>query len=472
MEDYLCNGPSISIDHPVLLKRVELRFDPNVPEFTVHETDRKPELYDALFVDLCNVDPVAIRNRKNELDTCDYHPFGWGDTDAFLRAFILTVSPLTGEFLDEPYGKAADSTPRLWCDLQLVLRKRVLGISRAIDGILDDIEEREIFPPALGQITGIEKAWNGLGLGDASTTEKSDLTSPPVQTISDDDILLAKEANAEQIQIIRKLERSGSVIVQGPPGTGKTHTIGNLIGHLLAQGKSILVTAQTAKALRVLRDKIPETLRPLCVSILGSDIDAKSQLESSINQITERLTSDTSETLLGKARTFTEERRYLLSSSRELNQMLKQALENEYREIVTNGMHFSPSDAARFVANNRTDHSWISSPVKLGADIPLSQEEIDRLYALGTSHTFQEEQDARCSLPDIKALPSERQFLAMVAEHHDLLIRDISNGADRWHPMDRGSNELEEIAKELAAEFSDDLLHRDMAPPCHRRRYA
>lgn len=262
----------VSIDHPILLKRVELRFDPNVPEFTVHETDRDPEIYSALFVDLHDVESTAIRSRKVELDTSGYHPFGWGDTEAYLRAFIQTVSPLVGEFLDEP-GGAPSEAPRLWRDPMLVLRKRILGIANAVDAILDDIEEREYFPPALAQITGTETPWTGSGLGDSySSGETQGSASAPA--INDDDILLAKEANEEQMQIIRRLERSGSVIVQGPPGTGKTHTIGNLIGHLLSQGKSILVTAHTAKALRVLRDKVPETLRPLCVSVLGSDQDA------------------------------------------------------------------------------------------------------------------------------------------------------------------------------------------------------
>jgi len=52
--------------------------------------------------------------------------------------------------------------------------------------------------------------------------------------------------------------------VQGPPGTGKTHTIGNLVGHLLAQGKSVLVTSHTTKALRMVLINRSE-LRP-CVS--------------------------------------------------------------------------------------------------------------------------------------------------------------------------------------------------------------
>ena len=65
------------------------------------------------------------------------------------------------------------------------------------------------------------------------------------------DVLLSKEANKEQLEIARRIERYNAVLVQGPPGTGKTHTIANLMGHFLAQGKSVLVTSQTQRALSV-----------------------------------------------------------------------------------------------------------------------------------------------------------------------------------------------------------------------------
>ena len=40
--------------------------------------------------------------------------------------------------------------------------------------------------------------------------------------------------NSKEQQIIEKLNQSDGVLVQGPPGTGKSHTIANLICHLLA----------------------------------------------------------------------------------------------------------------------------------------------------------------------------------------------------------------------------------------------
>jgi hypothetical protein len=68
--------------------------------------------------------------------------------------------------------------------------------------------------------------------------------------------------NHEQVTIVEQLERSDGVTVQGPPGTGKTHTIANIICHYLALGLKILVTSKGEKALELLREKIPEDVRP------------------------------------------------------------------------------------------------------------------------------------------------------------------------------------------------------------------
>jgi AAA domain len=69
-----------------------------------------------------------------------------------------------------------------------------------------------------------------------------------------------------ELEIVERLCTHQDVLVQGPPGTGKSHTIANLICHLLATGPRILVTGHTPRALMVLKDKIPEQVADLCVS--------------------------------------------------------------------------------------------------------------------------------------------------------------------------------------------------------------
>lgn len=457
---------TVSIQHPIIFKRVELRFNPNIPEFTVHDTDRETELYSNLFIDLKKVESTSIRKRKDELESSSYHPLGWEDIEAFLKAFVITISPTEGEYLEEP-GEGVKNFPRIWRDPVLLLRNRTAGIASAVDKILDHIDESHQFPPSLSQITGEEEIpWAESGLsGVSSGQEFMDLGgNRPNNSLLNREILLVNHANEEQTEIIKRLERSGSVVVQGPPGTGKTHTISNLIGHLLSQGKSILVTAHTIKALRVLRDKVPDMLKPLCVSVLGSDQLARRQLESAVSSITERLTTETYDSLLKKCVSSTEERNELIRKQLRLKHLLREAIENEYRVIEVGDKSYSPADAARMVAQHKDEHDWIPSPVNLGSAIDSNIENIERLYQLGTSFDQSEEEDSRLILPKLSELPNESQFKSMVSDFQSLLTQDLSVGKEKWLQSDRKSEELELILSQLLSEFNDELLAQSWRP--------
>ena len=96
--------------------------------------------------------------------------------------------------------------------------------------------------------------------GFSSTVE----ANPPQQPGSaEDTVYFPLPANDAQQEIVRRLRRQRGVLVQGPPGTGKSHTIVNLVSHLLATDQRVLVTSHTARALKVLREKFPPEL-PAC----------------------------------------------------------------------------------------------------------------------------------------------------------------------------------------------------------------
>lgn len=103
------------------------------------------------------------------------------------------------------------------------------------------------------------------------------------------DLYFPKPFNAEQVEVIQRLENRPGVVVQGPLGTGKTHTIANIVSHYLASGKRVLVTSQKAPALKVLRDKLPAGVRPLAVSLLESDREGLQQFQDSVDEIASRL---------------------------------------------------------------------------------------------------------------------------------------------------------------------------------------
>ena len=96
------------------------------------------------------------------------------------------------------------------------------------------------------------------------------------------DLFFPKPFNSEQVEIVRRLEKTDGVVVQGPPGTGKTHTISNIICHYLATGRRVLVVSHGEAALSVLRDKLPEEVRDLAISITTSEREGLKQLEGAI----------------------------------------------------------------------------------------------------------------------------------------------------------------------------------------------
>jgi len=247
----------------------------------------------------------------------------------------------------------------------LFLRTRTLGYATAIEGTLDDLASRQDLPLALLKIVGLDPP--------PEADERAETFEPGDEP---EEVLLSKPANPEQIRIAVRLERDGCVLVQGPPGTGKTHTIANLIGHLLAQGQSVLVTSHTTKALRVLRDHVVEKLRPLTVSVLESDIESRNQLEGSVSTIIERLTTGNPKKLDAEAEQLAAQRKELLAQLRKHRQELFDARADEYKELVFGKTKLSPSDAARKVAAEAQTHGWIPSPVQPGAALPLSTPEV------------------------------------------------------------------------------------------------
>lgn len=133
-------------------------------------------------------------------------------------------------------------------------------------------------PPTelLGYIAGRDGA---LTAADLAATEEDGTQA------GTDEMYFALPANEEQRTIAERLRANRLVVVQGPPGTGKTHTIANLVTDLLAQGKRVLITSHTPRALRVLRDKLPESIRDLCVSRTEDGAAAQRELEASVQRI-------------------------------------------------------------------------------------------------------------------------------------------------------------------------------------------
>ncbi|EKP94172.1 AAA domain-containing protein [Thermaerobacter subterraneus] len=414
-----------SIYFPLITLPVQLDFDPNVPEFVVRETGQNPDFYSALLRDTPVTNPDVPASIRDDIArgrvVC--HPLETLETSAFLKRVARSLSA-DGEFLDRPVDPRSvqGHAPHIWRSAVLFLRPRAQTYARSIERIIADLQNRESIPSALSYVIG-------LGGDEQRNSRAHDQVEPPnpLEVDLSEDILFTKPWNQEQVQIASRLDRYGCVVVQGPPGTGKTHTIANLIGHLLAQGKSVLVTAHTSKALNVVRNHIPEALRSLVVSLLDNDLASRRELEDAVYAITERL-NDYAPGLLREAETLDQQRKKLIQEIKSLRLELADAVAGEYRDIVVGGNSYTPSQAARLIAEGTGRHDWIPGPVIPGAALPLRQDELIELYYSNESVSPNDERAVAETLPDPDDLITPEQFNAALG----VLERPVEGHRPEW----------------------------------------
>ncbi|GHC83942.1 hypothetical protein GCM10007079_25460 [Nocardiopsis terrae] len=181
---------------------------------------------------------------------------------------------------------AGGDRPRITFAPALILRERPKrGQLNALRQIADTIEHKGGETALLRHIVGADDEGQDTSVAE----EDTDRDGPAAAAVPGrEDLYFSLPSNAEQRQIAERLRDSDLVVVQGPPGTGKTHTIANLVTDLLARGQRILITSQTTRALKVLKDKLPEEVKPLAVSRTGDGVDAQRELEASVYAILER----------------------------------------------------------------------------------------------------------------------------------------------------------------------------------------
>lgn len=203
-------------------------------------------------------------------------------TEEALQIFAERISPdgSYNHLLEKPSRTA--SKPNITFSPALLLRKRnTRSFTALYENILENIEnEADSFEvPTLNDLIGIN----------SNIDNNNNSPDNSFNNSKNEPIFFPKEYNDEQLEIVEKAKNNNKVLVQGPPGTGKSHTIANLICHLLANGKKVLVTAYTKRALEVLKDKLPPEFQDLTVNLLSGDSSSIQDLQSSVNAINDEL---------------------------------------------------------------------------------------------------------------------------------------------------------------------------------------
>ena len=392
------------VSHPLLLRRVILEFDPSKPEFTVTLDESGTELYTALLRAIPGVEQSMLNALISEVEEASYHMADKHNWKPLLERLVAVLHP-QGCVVDEDHSTGI--TPSITLNPVLFLRKRTLGFTAFIERVLEDLDANATPPPFMNGLVGEHEDKPAEPLRDGHWNHNG----------VDTDILLTLPANNEQLNIVRHLNRSGAVLVQGPPGTGKTHTIANLIGHLLSQGKSVLVTSHTEKALTVLKDKVfkdrsnPEIdLQSLCVSLLSSK-SQKTEMDRTIGAISEKRSCYDREAARNRINQLERQRQKLVAEAKENAERLRQMRRAEYLDLIYDNLTISPCDAARCVKTGENSLNYIPGPTTddtLG--LPLSLQDLASLYRTSGALTAEEEAMLSSDLPGLTNLWDTERF--------------------------------------------------------------
>jgi hypothetical protein len=272
----------------------------------------------------------------------------------------------------EPENQPVTTKPLVEYAPALILRKRSL---RGLESMLAKMKEQvEGGCAAPREFLDLCESLDGANTADGVDPQRGGQET-------DVEIYFPLPSNEEQRRIIRTLDRQNGVLVQGPPGTGKSHTIANLICHLLATGKRVLVTAKTPRALQVLHSKLPDEIKPLCINLLGSGSDEQESLEKSVvgilNQLDRRLDIDAEREIAVIKNRIDKYR----EAKRETDNRLLAIRESEtYQHAISSGSYTgSAAVIAKRIREDEDRYGWFTDTLPESSSLPITQDEVSAL---------------------------------------------------------------------------------------------
>lgn len=408
-------GKAARIKRHVVTATAELEFDPNLGVMRVacpSEGTRVSLERDMLDPEL---DPAQNEAAKVEANLASIAAEDaiWDQTrmHAALQTWGRLLDPKTEWSPAISAAEGRDAVPALSWAPAIILRKRgSTALLRLYEKIIEQLHDSDTLPPGWASLVDVTS--------DAAPHDGHDPQSPNYWPDEGSEIFFPLPANAQQREIVGAVRSRRGVVVQGPPGTGKSHTIANLMCHLLASGQRVLVTAENPRALAVLRDKLPTELQPLCVSVLGQGGDAFEALSKTVREISNRRALWSEE--LGREE-ITALQRHLLEAKKALED-----LDREHRDIRLGetqkhtpapGFQGTPQAIAAKVSQQRGRHDWLDLGASDAVESPLRNEEASRWLELQRSFDPTQESGLDDLLIALEELPpsTELQDLAATA---------------------------------------------------------
>ena len=424
LELLVANGivkvPNEDIYYPVLLKKVNFSLDAERNLISIIDSSDNDFITQELYLNfLAEVENISLDNvfkLGDKIVENNIHPISKNDTiKDFFREFIHNLNP-RAQFIEDKEVNEDENIITIEWKPTLFIRKKDDGKVEAINNIIKDIENGGEIPEYLSELVGV--------IGD----EKRTIEQVP-------DILFTKETNNEQIEIIKSLYSHRAVVVQGPPGTGKTHTIANLLGHFLAEGKNVLITSQTKKALDVLKEKIPTDIQDLCISMLDDD---SSDLGNSVESISEKLGYLNLETLKNEYEEIENQRNELKEDIKNIKRKIFNIKYQESHPIIYNNESITLREAGEFLRKNQRELDRIPGIVSSGIPCPINNEDLAFLKSgYKKSVSREEEKEIELGLNKVSDFWTLEEFKEMLENKKEIMSRlDLLLKNKKYHIND------------------------------------
>ncbi|WP_084502921.1 AAA domain-containing protein [Desulfatirhabdium butyrativorans] len=402
-----------------------LEFEARLGKFTVHPHTEGAKL--RLELDMLDIEEQPARAEqivKKSLSAAEDNPWEKGCVEGALQALVHLINA-QGVYKNslETENTSTSVKPIVEYAPALILRKRsAKGLTETLKRIKEQIEQGQNLPAQFADLAEIH----------TKESQESSIGAEEADTSFDGEIFFPKLSNDEQRRIIDKIRTANGVLVQGPPGTGKSHTIANLICHLLATGQRTLITAKTPRALQVLEGLVPYELRPLCINLLGSGLEERRSLESSVGGILRKNEEWSADRAKAEGQKIEECLRNLREEKVRVNRRLRDIRESEthIQSIAEGAYRGTAARIAEAVNRDRSDYEWFTDSVPLNKPCPVTADGLRIILEALRHFTPEKHRELYLSWPEV--LPSPERFAELVGDETSATEEEqnIALGAD------------------------------------------
>ncbi|RSZ66031.1 hypothetical protein EAH68_00260 [Corynebacterium hylobatis] len=412
------------IDRPLFTSPLTVQMDKHTGQIEVRtqievlnaelEVVPPEQLADARFITDLKAELESLEG--NILDPATFSDLGQ------LTANSLSTDAVYSETFEKP--KRTPYPCVAWSPTIILRRRRRTGLAASFARIAQEISETGAIPPGLAAL-----------IDPNQTSEVSSTTDSGGLYTNDEDIFSPLPLNERQQAVIERVDRNAQTIVQGPPGTGKTHMAAALLSHLLAQGKRVLVTAETDRALYELRDKMPKEIQELAVSVIGSGTSDMADLRVAIDTIARRSVEFDESRSSSRMKQLSDELDRLGEHRVRLVREWTDQMREENEPIGIEGYDLPMGKAVEKWLGESDRHKWIKQIEipRLNDPFPLSGNEIQKWLELSRdSRLASPESISEADSIDLSAIPSAEEFheLSTRVREAEAEYRSATDGLD------------------------------------------